>query len=222
VTSFTVQVPAGAKPPQSLILDATAEDRAGNVGAAARVILPVADNVLPTLTALHTDTGRLDIARGRSVTIVVDAEDDLGVSEIDLQGSGAFSVTTAKPIAPPLGTASASFAIQVPGDVVPGTIFTVQATAVDLAGNSSAPMTLANDTTADVSFGPSVIVDAGVTAQLAVQLATAAPPAYAHRLHDGPDHRDVNAVRRRPGWSDERHGVGHRCRGWNDVHQCLD
>ena len=34
-----------AKPPQSLILDATAEDRAGNVGAAARVILPVADNV---------------------------------------------------------------------------------------------------------------------------------------------------------------------------------
>ncbi len=177
VTSFTVQVPAGAKPPQSLILDATAEDRAGNVGAAARVILPVADNVPPTVTALHTDTGRLDIARGRSVTIVVDAEDDLGVSEIDLQGSGAFSVTTAKPIAPPLGTASASFAIQVPSDVAPGTVFTVQATAVDLAGNSSAPMTLALTVTAlpDVSFGPSVIVDAGVTAQLAVQLATAAP-----------------------------------------------
>ncbi len=83
----------GSSPPQSLVLDATAEDRAGNVGSAARVILPVGDNVPPTITALRTDTGRLQIVRGRSVTIVVDAEDDLGVSEIDLQGQGAFVVS---------------------------------------------------------------------------------------------------------------------------------
>src|SRR6185295_14152544 len=86
VTSFVVSIPAGAKPPQSLTLDATAEDRAGNVGSAARVILPVGDNVAPTITSMHTDSGRLQVVAGRSVTVQVDAEDDLGVSEIDLHG----------------------------------------------------------------------------------------------------------------------------------------
>jgi len=177
VTSFTVQVPAGAKPPQSLILDATAEDRAGNVGAAARVILPVADNVAPTVTSLHTDTGKLEIGRGRAVTIVVNAEDDLGVSEIDLQGSGAFTLSTARAITPPIGTASTSFAVQVPADAAPGSVLTVQATAVDLAGNSSVPMTLALTVTAlpDVTFGSSLTMDAGDTKQMLVQLASPAP-----------------------------------------------
>ena len=177
VTSFTVQVPAGAKPPQSLTLDATAEDRAGNVGAAARVVLPVADNVAPTVTAIRTDTGRLQIVRGRSVTVVVDAEDDLGVSEIDLKGQGAFVVNAAKAIVPPLGSGTASFTIQVPADAVPGAVFNLQATAIDLAGNTSAPALLALVVTAlpEVTFGPSLIITAGEARNLAVQLSAPAP-----------------------------------------------
>ena len=177
VTSFVVSVPAGAKPPQSLTLDATAEDRAGNVGSAARVILPVVDNVAPTVTGLRTATGRLQIVRGRSVTIVVDAEDDLGVSEIDLHGDGAFAVSEAKAIAPPLGAASASFTIQVPPGAVPGTVLNLQATAVDLSGNASAPVSLALSVTAlpEVTFGPSVIVSAGETTNLTLQLSEPAP-----------------------------------------------
>ncbi|MEQ1868664.1 MAG: Ig-like domain-containing protein [Vicinamibacterales bacterium] len=177
VTSFTVSVPAGAVPPQSLTLDATAEDRAGNVGSAARVILPVGDNVAPTLTSLRTDTGRLQIVRGRSVTIVVDAEDDLGVSEIGLQGSGAFTVTDAKPIAPPLGTAQTTFTIQVPANAVSGSVLNLQATAVDLAGNPSTPASLALTVTAlpEISFGPSLIMEAGESKELTLQLSEAAP-----------------------------------------------
>jgi hypothetical protein len=177
VTSFVVSVPVGAKPPQSLTLDATAEDRAGNVGSAARVILPVVDNVAPTVTALRTDTGRLQIVRARSVTILIDAEDDLGVSEIGLRGDGAFTVTEAKAIAPPLGAAAASFTIQVPAGAIPGAVLNLQATAKDLSGNSSAPVALALTVTAlpEVTFGPSVIVKAGESANLALQLSEAAP-----------------------------------------------
>ena len=177
VTSFVVSVPAGAKPPQSLTLDATAEDRAGNVGSAARVILPVGDNVAPTITAMHTDSGRLQIVRGRSVTVQVEAEDDLGVSEIDLHGDGAFVVDDAKAIVPPLGTAGTSFSIQVPADAVPGSVLLLRATAVDLSGNASAPASLALTVTAlpEVTFGPSLIMDAGQTKNLALQLSSPAP-----------------------------------------------
>ena len=177
VTSFVVSIPAGAQPPQSLTLDATAEDRAGNVGSAARVILPVGDNVAPTISSMHTDSGRLQIVPGRSVTIQVDADDDLGVSEIDLHGDGAFVVDTAKAIAPPLATASTTFSVQVPADAVPGTVLLLRATAVDLSGNASAPATLALTVTAfpDVTFGPSLIMAAGETKDLAVQLSAPAP-----------------------------------------------
>jgi hypothetical protein len=177
VTSFVVSVPAGAQPPQSLTLDATAEDRAGNVGSAARVILPVGDNVAPTISSMHTDSGRLQIVPGRSVTVQVDAGDDLGVSEIDLHGDGAFAVDTANAIAPPLATASTTFTLQVPADAVPGTVLLLRATAVDLSGNASAPATLALTVTAfpDVTFGPSLILTAGETKDLAVHLSTPAP-----------------------------------------------
>ena len=177
VTSFVVSIPAGAKPPQSLTLDATAEDRAGNVGSAARVILPVGDNVAPTITSMHTDSGRLQIVAGRSVTVQVDAEDDLGVSEIDLHGDGAFVVDTAQAIAPPLATASTTFSIQAPADAVPGTVLLLHATAVDLAGNASQPALLSLTVSAlpDVTFGPSLILDAGETRNLALQLSAPAP-----------------------------------------------
>jgi hypothetical protein len=177
VTSFTVTVPPGAAPPQSLTLDASAEDRAGNVGSATRVILPVGDNVAPIVTGSRTGTGRLQIVRGRSVTVVVDAEDDLGVSEIDLAGQGAFTVTQAKAIAPPLGTATASFTIQVPADATPGAVLTLQATAVDLAHNTSAPVVLALTVTAlpEVTLPASVVVPAGESRNLSMQLSEPAP-----------------------------------------------
>ena len=83
----------------------------------------------------------------------------------------------AQAIAPPLGTATATFTIQVPADAVPGTVLALQATAVDLAGNASAPASLALTVTAlpDVTFGPSLIMAAGETKSLALQLSSPAP-----------------------------------------------
>ena len=66
VTTFTVMVPASAQPPQSLTIDASAEDRAGNVGNAPRAILPVADKNAPVVTSLRTSTGALQAVPGRT------------------------------------------------------------------------------------------------------------------------------------------------------------
>ncbi|MEN3340225.1 MAG: large repetitive protein, partial [Acidobacteriota bacterium] len=175
--SFVVQVTAGAKPGEVLFLDATAEDLAGNIGTAARVVLPVADNVPPVITSLHTDSGRLQVVPGRSVTVVVEAEDDLGVSEIQIAGQGAFVMSAAKQIVPPLTAGGLSFVIQIPATAVTGAAFTVIATALDLAGNTSAPVTLGLVVAPlpDVTFGPSIILAAGETKSLTVQLASAAP-----------------------------------------------
>ncbi len=175
--SFTLTIPAGAHPPDSLTLDATATDRAGNVGTAARLILPVADTVPPTLTSIRTSTGKLQITAGSTVTVVADAEDDIGVSRIDLVGGGAFSVVDGKQILPPLAAGSASFTIQVPANAQAGSVLTLAATATDLSGNTSATASLALTVIAlsDVTLPPSIILEAGQSQDVAVQLSAPAP-----------------------------------------------
>ena len=175
--SFTLTIPAGARPPSSLTLDASATDRAGNVGTAARVIRPVADTVPPTMTSIRTSTGKLQITAGSTVTVLADASDDTGVSRIDLVGAGAFAVTDGKQILPPLETGSASFTIQVPPGVQPGSVLLLTATATDLSGNTSATASLGLTVIAlsDVTLPPSIILEAGRSQDVAVQLSAPAP-----------------------------------------------
>ena len=64
LASFTFTVPTTASTGDSVTLHASAVDKAGNVGVAANLILPVADTVAPTIT-LHTGTGSLDMIPAR-------------------------------------------------------------------------------------------------------------------------------------------------------------
>ncbi|HEX4915064.1 MAG TPA: carboxypeptidase regulatory-like domain-containing protein, partial [Vicinamibacterales bacterium] len=174
--AFSIQVPATAKPGQTLTLDAVATDRAGNKAAAPRVILPVADTIAPTVK-LATENGSLEMVRGRPLTILADAEDGIAISRVELTGQGALTLADAKPVSPPVGSARVSFTINVPDTLDPGATLTLRATAVDISGNVSSPavLTLSVRSLLDVTLPPSAIVIAGDTVSVPVQLAEPAP-----------------------------------------------
>ena len=174
--SFAIQVPANAVPGQTLTLDATVIDRAGNIGTAPRVILPVADSVVPTVR-LTTSTGDLEIVAGRPITVFADAEDGIAVSRVELTGTGAFTVSDAKAVSPPVGSARLEFTINVPATLDPAAVLNLRATAVDISGNVSAPatLTLVAKSLVAVTLPESVIVIAGESTPATVQLAEPAP-----------------------------------------------
>ncbi len=174
--AFTFTVQASARPTDSVLLDAFAIDKAGNRTNAARVILPVSDSTPPTVT-LRSANGRNDMVPGRTVDVIADASDEIGVARIELTGQGAFSLATAKQVSPPLPTGSATFTIDVPSSVAPGAVLTLQAKAVDISGNVSVPVSLALTAAAvaDVVLPPSLVMIAGEAASLPVELSAPAP-----------------------------------------------
>jgi hypothetical protein len=194
VTSFTVTVPGTARPGQTLTLDATATDRAGNTGTAARVILPIADTIAPTVT-VQTANGSLGVAPGQIVNVVVNGEDEGLLSELRLAATGAMTFNQAKQVTPPSGSATLSFEVIVPAALPTGAQIQLAATAVDLSGNVSAPasVTLTVSSGLDVTLPASQIVKAGKTVNVTVQLGQPAP-ANGLRLDFAIDNPDLAAV----------------------------
>ena len=159
-----------------LTLDATATDAAGNTATAARVLLPIADLNPPTLR-LRTTTGALDIVPGSSVTVFADGEDETGINAVTLAGQGSFSVNQAKQVSPVSNSIHLPFPIAVPAGATDGSVLNLSATATDIFGNISAPATLALTVRSGVTvtLPLSLIVAAGDTAPVVVQLGTPAP-----------------------------------------------
>jgi hypothetical protein len=176
VTSFALSVPASARPGDMITLDAAAVDRAGNTASAARVLLAVADTIAPTVR-LRPESGSLQMVPGRPVNVIAEAEDEIAVSRIELSGTGALTVSDAKAVSPPSGSASVVFTINVPEGLVPGSLLTLQARAVDISGNVGSPatLTLATRSLVDITLPPSAVVVAGETIPVTAQLAEPAP-----------------------------------------------
>jgi hypothetical protein len=134
--SFTIHLPSNPRPGDSLTLDATAFDRAGNHGAAARVILPVADTVAPTVR-ISTDSAELVL--GRPITVFVDAEDEIALAR-RAPRPGRIHDGRRQPVSPPRAARAwrlrslLTRSIQAPSSTC--------ATAVDISGNL-APASLA-------------------------------------------------------------------------------
>jgi len=175
VTTFAVTAPMSAQPGDVIRLDASATDKTGNTGSAARVLLAVADAVPPTIR-LRTETGRLDMSAGQTVTLIADADDETGVARIDLVGQGAFQVADTQAVSPPSGSASVQFTINVPSGVAAGATLSLHAKAYDISGNASVPtdLTLTAISVAEVILPPTLVVLAGDTVDLTVQLAAPA------------------------------------------------
>jgi protocatechuate 3,4-dioxygenase beta subunit len=176
VTSFTVTVPTTAQPGQSLLLDATAVDKAGNSGAAARVILPIADSTPPVIT-LTPESGVATAVPGRPVRVIASATDETGVTRLNLSTTGAVAFTDAKQVTPPLNSAVVTFEIPVPANAQVGSTIAVKATATDISNRTSSPASLTLTVVAgvDVTLPASALLDADATADVAVQLAAPAP-----------------------------------------------
>jgi hypothetical protein len=176
LVSFTFTVPSAALPGDSVTLHASAVDKAGNVGVAANLILPVADTVAPTVT-LSTDTGSLNLIPGRTVTVIASASDSIAVSRVDLTGSGAFAITDGKQVSPALPSAQVPFTINVPAAATPGAVLNLQARATDTSNNTSLPalLSLTVKSLADITLPGSVIVDAGRSVPMSVDLSAPAP-----------------------------------------------
>ena len=176
VTSFAFTVPASAHAGDTLTLDATAVDAAGNVASAARVLLPIADLNPPTLQ-LRTATGALEIVPGASVNVIAQADDETGVATVALGGQGAFTVSQAKQVSPVSTSAQLTFQIAVPAAAVEGSVLNLSATATDVFGNVSAPATLALTvrSISSVVLPPSLLIAAGDSAVIDVQLSGPAP-----------------------------------------------
>ncbi|MGE5243771.1 MAG: carboxypeptidase regulatory-like domain-containing protein [Betaproteobacteria bacterium] len=176
VTSFTFTVASTAQPGDSVTLTASATDAAGNTGAAASVLLPVADS-LPPRIHLRTGSGSLDVPRGSTVSVIADVDDETAVARIDLTGSGAMTFADSQAVSPPAGSTSVVFEVAVPATLQPGQVINLQATAVDTSSNVSLPSTLnlTVESLPTVLFPSSALLVAGDSQNPTVQLSDPAP-----------------------------------------------
>ena len=176
-STFTFTVSPSATPPETVVMQATAVDQAGNSAHAPSVILPVADRMPPTIISMATETGSSTMVPGETVTIIVEAADEIALSSIEISGTGAFTYSGAESIMPPVGEAQASFVINVPGSLVSGDILDLEARAVDISGNISEPKTLSLSLTTvpEVTIPASTILLAGDSKDITLEISEPAP-----------------------------------------------
>ncbi len=175
-TTFAFTVPPGARPGDTLTLDAIATDAAGNTAAAARVLLPIADLAPPTLQ-LRTAPGQSTLTPGTAANLIVTAEDETAVATVALSGQGAFNVSDIKQVTPPSNSTETTFVVNVPANTPFGAVLQASATATDIFGNVSAPVTLALTVGGGtgVTLPASLLIAAGDTSAIDVSLSSPAP-----------------------------------------------
>ncbi len=171
VTTFSFTVPQNASSGSRVDLDAYAIDVAGNRTNAARLVLPVADRVSPTV-ALRTDSGSLYMVPGHTVNVIVEGNDDIAVATLTLTAAGGFVTSESYAVPGATATASHTFVVNVPANLADGTTTTLTARATDWSGNLSTPvaMTLTARSIVQVTLPPSIVVRAGETAPITVAL----------------------------------------------------
>lgn len=175
--TFNFTVSQAALPTDALIMQAVAVDQAGNSTTSAQVILPVADTIPPNVVTLETETGSLEVTPGQQVGIIVGATDEIGVSRIELTGSGAFTYSDAQQVSPPLGSAQTTFTINIPDTLNDGDTLALEAIAADISENISAPstITLTVGSLFGVTLPQSLMILAGETQDVTVDIETPAP-----------------------------------------------
>ena len=142
-------------PNRAIEITARATDRSGNLGPLSDpVTVVVLPDEPPTLTILVPAEGTT-VAPGTTVHLEVEAEDDVGVSEVQLAASGAATASLVQPIDPPEALANVALEIDVPSDAAAAELV-LAAVAIDTRGQTSttASRTLAilDETDPSVSF----------------------------------------------------------------------
>ncbi len=110
--------------------------------------------------------------------MIAQATDDQALTRIDLTGTGLVAIADTRQVSPPSNSATKTFQVTIPASAQPGALETLTARATDVAGNVSGPATvvLAVGSSIDVTLPPSLVILAGETRSVTVQLAAPAGP----------------------------------------------
>src|SRR5439155_687048 len=132
---FVFAVPANAADGSTITVRARARDASGNVSPDATLNLVVAgDRTPPTVTVLSPAEGA-QVGLGQTVTLMVQATDNVGVTEISLSATGAASFTETRTISPAAPSRTETFSIAFAALPPTGGSLTLDARARDAAGN---------------------------------------------------------------------------------------
>jgi hypothetical protein len=132
--TFGFDVPATVVPGTTFTIDATVQDSKGQFAQAVPVTVTVLDGVKPTVEITGVTTGDR-VRPGRTVTAVVVASDPGKVASIGFTATGAGLGSETRTIAPAQASVAASFTFTVDPSAGPTDRVTLDAFAVDLAGN---------------------------------------------------------------------------------------
>ena len=121
---------------------AVPSDYAGNMGQEVAVTITTTSNGRPAV-AIVSPQGGAAVGTGQSVSVAVEASDDLGLKEIEMRVRGVdVSLTQVRAIPSGILTTAQVFAFSVPATAKPANNITVEAVARDTRGLESPPVAI--------------------------------------------------------------------------------
>src|SRR5262249_33077074 len=134
--TFSFVVPTDATPGGTIRIDASAIDTFGHVSNAAPILVTVLDAVPPTVRIASATTGQ-KVSPAQQVTAVVSAEDAGRVASVTIRVSGVTTAAATRTIDPPQSNVATSLTFTVPANARATDVVNLDATAVDVAGNTA-------------------------------------------------------------------------------------
>ena len=156
---MTFTVPLDAADGSTITIEARALDTSNNLSAPEILTLDVGD-LVPPAAVITAPAEASRAGTGDTLIVTVQAEDDVGVSRVDLNVSGVIMESQTQTIDPAALQTQVNFNVSIPAQTLPGLI-TLSVTARDLAGNDSAVATM------DVTIIDNTAPDVQITSPMA-------------------------------------------------------
>jgi 5-hydroxyisourate hydrolase-like protein (transthyretin family) len=127
--------------------------------------------------SIRTANNSAYVSPGEQVTIIATVSDEVGVTSVHLDATGAFTFSDSRQVSPPLGSGEVEFSMTMPAEIADGQVINVQATARDISGNTSDPATLVltGRTLSSLTLPSSMVIEAGEDREVTLTLSSPAP-----------------------------------------------
>ncbi|MBW2388806.1 MAG: Ig-like domain-containing protein [Deltaproteobacteria bacterium] len=158
---FDVDVPASATG-GSLTFAAVGTDNQGQASAPATLTVVIADETLPTVQ-IASPTDGSTVTPGETLEVRVLAQDNVTVSSVSLEASGAASFFESRAVSPAASSVDAIFQVAIPTGATAADTLNLSALAVDAAGNASLAASISLDVLDVNSPVVTLLVKDGVT-----------------------------------------------------------
>ena len=132
--TFSLRAPTTMRASGTIVLKVISKDFADVISSEAETVISMRDTILPIIN-ISSSAANNRIRPNDAVAVNITAQDNKAVSQIDYTVSGIVARTGSQIITPPVTPANISFNITVPADAIGGNTITVNASAIDEAGN---------------------------------------------------------------------------------------